>query len=140
VIFSGPGGAGKTTALARVVEAGARPLADDLVLLRRPEDRWLVWGPPLERNLRRRGFAPERGTPLAALVVPVRGAGELDLRPISPARWATLAAVFPPGAPLYEKMLDRLAEVAESVPAWRAAYADGEGALDPLVAVLGKSG
>jgi len=136
VLFSGPGGAGKSTALSRIVEAGARPLADDLVLLRRLKGEWLVWGPPMERNLRHRGYAPASGTPLAALVVPVRGTGALKLQPLSPARWATLAAVFPPGAPLYEKLLDRLGEVAESAPAWRAEYADGKGALDRLVKVV----
>ncbi len=136
VLFSGPGGAGKSTALSRIVEAGAKPLADDLVLLRKPEDEWLAWGPPMEHNLRHRGYAPAKGVPLAALVVPARGRGALKLRPLSPARWATLAAVFPPGAPLYEKLLDRLGEVAESAPAWRAEYADRDGAFDRLVKII----
>jgi len=139
VLFSGPGGAGKTTALTRSVDAGAEPLADDLVLLRKIEGTWLVWGPPLERNLARRGYAPAEGTTVGALIIPARGDSALTLEPLTPARWATLAAVFPPGAPLYEELLDRLGDLAESAPAYRAAYADRRGALDRLFGMIGKS-
>jgi Peptidase S24-like len=135
-LFSGPGGAGKSTALTRIGQAGAKPIADDLTLLRKEDGLWKVWGPPIEHNLLRRGYAPVKGAEVAALLVPARGEGALDLQPLSPARWATLAAVFPPGAPLYEKLLDRLADLAESVPAYRAEYADTEGALDPLLDLL----
>ncbi len=135
-LFSGPGGAGKSTALARIGQAGARAVADDLALLRKEGAGWKVWGSPVERNLHRRGYAPAKGVEVAALLVPTRGRGALRLEPLSPARWATLAAVFPPGTPLYEKLLDRLADLAESAPAYRAEYADDAGALDPLLDLL----
>jgi hypothetical protein len=135
-VFAGPGGTGKTTALTRAVEAGADPLADDLVLLRKVAGQWLVWAPPLERNLARRGYAPAEGAEVAALLIPARGKSLLELEPLTPARWATLAGVFPPGAPLYEKLLDRLGDLAESAPAYRAVYADRPGALDRLPGML----
>jgi hypothetical protein len=135
-VFAGPGGAGKSTALARMAEAGAKPLADDLVLLRRVSGSWLVWGPPLERNVRRKGYAPRKGAPIAALMIPARGNSRLELEPLTPARWAATAAVFPPVAPLYEKLLDRLGSLAESAPAFRAVYEDRRGALDRLFSML----
>jgi len=130
-LFSGPGGAGKSTALRRALEAGAAPLADDLVLLRREGGRWLAWGAPAERSLLGE-FPPDDGAPVAALLVPERGGPRLELERLSPARWATLSAVFPPGAPLHAVILDRLADLAESVPAWRVAYADRRRAFAEL--------
>ncbi len=135
-VFAGPGGAGKSTALGRMAEAGAEPLADDLVLLRRVSGSWLVWGPPLEHNVRRQGYAPSEGVPIAALLIPARGHARLELEPLTPARWAATAAVFPPVAPLYEKLLDRLGSLAESAPAFRAVYEDRRGALDRLFSML----
>ncbi len=138
-LFCGPGGAGKSTALGRAAEAGADPLADDLVLLRKDSGRWLAWGPPLEHNLSRKSYAPAGGCPVAALLVPARGTPRLELESLSPARWATLAAVFPPGAPLYEELLDRLGDLAESAPTCRVRYADRKGALDRLFKMLESS-
>jgi hypothetical protein len=135
-LFCGPGGIGKSTALRRVVEAGARALADDLVLLRRVRGEWLAWPPTLERGPEGWEARPARGLPVAALLIPARGDGPLELESISGARWATLAPVFPPGVPLYERLLDGLGDLAERVPARRVVYADRRGALDGLLAAL----
>ncbi len=135
-LFCGPGGTGKSTALGHAAEAGAEPLADDLVLLRKDSGRWLAWGPPLERNLSRKSCAPVDGWPVAALLIPARGTFKLEVETLSPARWATLAAVFPPGAPLYDRLLDRLGDLAESAPTCRISYADRKGSLDRLFKLL----
>jgi hypothetical protein len=138
-LFTGPGGAGKSTAMSRSVEAGAVPLADDLVLLRPQGDKWLAWGPPLEPAFESSPVvAPAGGAPLAGLLLPARGGPRLRLEPVSPAAWAAAAAVFPPGSPLYSKLLDRLGAVAESVPAWRLAYLDRTDALAGLFTMLEK--
>jgi hypothetical protein len=131
-LFSGPGGAGKSTALRRALEAGAEPLADDLVLLRREAGRWLAWGLPAEPGLGGGAPAAADGAPVAALLLPERGGPKLELERLSPARWATRSAVFPPGAPLHGEILDRLGDLAESAPAWRVAYADRRGAFAKL--------
>jgi hypothetical protein len=55
-LFSGPGGAGKSTALRRALEVGAEPLADDLVLLRRERGRRRnarCWARPIAPTARR---------------------------------------------------------------------------------------
>jgi hypothetical protein len=134
-LFSGPGGAGKSTALGCAREAGAKPVADDVVLLRReaPGGRWLAWGPPLEAAL---GGAPRpdrRGVPVGALLVPAPGKA-LELEPLSPAEWVALAGNFPPAPGLLppEEMLARLAELAESAPRYRLRFPDRPGALDDL--------
>ena len=131
-LFCGPGGAGKSTALARAREAGAEPLADDLVLLRKNESgRWLAWGPPLEAELSPRTARTAGGVPVGALLIPGRGR-RLGFERLSPARWATLAAVFPPGMPLLQVVLDRLGDLAEGAPAWRVRFPDQLGGLEGL--------
>ncbi|HOX04966.1 MAG TPA: S24 family peptidase [Planctomycetota bacterium] len=144
-LFSGPSGAGKSTAMRRACEAGAEPLADDLVLLRRDGsggtgdpaggrgDRWLAWGPPTEPNLAEHVGQDRRGTPVAALLVPARGE-ELDVRPLSAAGWTVLAGTFPPapGAPGDQGTLELLAELAEGLPRRLVFFADRPGALAEL--------
>ncbi len=134
-LFSGPGGSGKSTARELACQAGATSLADDLVLLR-PDahhDRWSAWGLPLESALIEPPPQDRRGTPVAALLVPAHGRS-FDLHPLSPAGWTALAGTFPPptGAPDFEDVLDRLADLAGSLPRHRMRFPNKPGALDEL--------
>lgn len=134
-IFAGPSGVGKSTAAMRACEAGARVMADDLVLLRPDPDgkHWLAWG-PAGADLSPDAPHPERrGTPVAALIIPARGK-ELALEPVSPAIWTALAGSFPPepAGVDHSAALERLAALAQSVPCRRARFANEPGGMAGL--------
>ncbi|MHC5058808.1 MAG: hypothetical protein ACYTKD_29475 [Planctomycetota bacterium] len=94
-VLAGPTGAGKTTAAGHAAAAGARVIADDLVMLRRDGDapEWRASGLPWEAGARVAGEnAPVRA---AALVRIVQGA-EYGLARVRGARAAALALACPP--------------------------------------------
>ena len=129
-VLAGPSGAGKTTAAGHASAAGARVLADDLVMLRRDRSSaiWRASGLPWEAGAGLAGKGePVRATALVRIVP----AGEYSLSRVRGARAAALALACPPESLGVEtrRIVISTARMVDELPVFRAALPEGPEAV-----------
>lgn len=135
-VMAGPSGAGKTTAAGHAAAAGARIIADDLVMLRRDdgEPKWRASGLPWEVG---GNSDPVR----AAALVRIVPAPEYSLSRVRGARAAALALACPPESLGFEtgRIVLSTARMVDELPVFRAALPEGPDTMQRLLGEVGEA-
>lgn len=136
-VFSGPAGSGKSTAARAAEELGARVIADDLVLLKRPgKGNWLAFGLPWEA-----GSQDTAGYPLGAVfrmsareARDVKPGAKFRVRRLAGARAAAVLLNVPPEAFCARREAVRAAALlAEERPVFAAELPEGKEFVERLL-------
>jgi len=140
-VLAGPSGAGKTTAAGHAAGAGARVIADDLVMLRRDdgEPRWRASGLPWEA-----GVKPDvKGDPVrATALVRIVPALEYSLTQVRGARAAALALACPPESLGVDtgRIVISTARMVDELPVFHAGLPEGPDAVARMLGEVREAG